>query len=188
MNKIILLSLLVCACQVGCIAQNKKKDYKLLQPDSVVQKLYGDSINRVLFNPKKVRCYLLEGFKNDPKNVVNSDQKTIADYPVSSTVGNIDISFCSVIQALMMSQVNYDFGDFEYKAKFMPYVCYEVLNGKERVNILFAFNKKSWAVEYNGKLIETKYNCEALLVEYFSRLLPEDKYINALKKNINENK
>lgn len=189
LSKTSLLCVILCVCYIGCSAQNKRRDCGLLQPDTVVQKLYGDSVSQVLFNPRKVKCYLLDGINRYAKaspTKKKDTQRFIAGYPISIVVGPIDLSFYSVVQSLMMSRLNYEFNEYEYKTPFSPYVCYEVSNGVDVVNILFSFNRKSWAVEYKGRLVEAKYSCEAFLLEYFSRLLPQDKYIKSLRGIKNE--
>ncbi len=180
-NTIILSITLLVIISFSCTGQIKRKiSSNVIKPDSITLNLYNDTINNIIFSPKKVICYTL-----NPMADSNKDNDTIGIFVIKDKVGKLHKSYYSILQFLMHSKSNYDLeSPFIFKCPFAPYVAFEFIKGREKAIVYIAFNCKEWGIYHNNKLVKYKYDCYELLIDYLVPLLPEDKYIQTLQKDL----
>lgn len=180
MRKLVLL-LTLCAVFASCyLARGTNRIRPSLYPDSVVVKLWGDSISRILFAGSRAVAYIL----HQPQGSELIQSKIAGKIP--RYVTKIEPYFYIILKALMMSQVNYDLRPYEPKGEFAPYVAFEVKYKKERCYILFGLSTETWAVWHNGQLKRYQTRSNKFLVEYLLRLMPQDEYLQTLSKYNND--
>lgn len=145
-------------------------------PDSTVSAFLGDTICGILFCPKEVVCHLIK---------TDGDLKPIGkdDAPEKVKLGELGLSQISVLQFLLHNERNYNFDSIVPKSPFIPYLTFDFIkNKKEMLTLYVSFNCEQFAVKCNEQFIVFKYKCKKEIVEYCSLLLPNDEYLNELKK------
>jgi hypothetical protein len=167
---------MTCTCK-GQSANN------LVGKDNAVVTIFGDSIARIIYSPKKVNVYTLKKMEGEP----NKKVKTINGYEVEKELKNISVSDYAVLQFLMKDTANYQSDSLsERKCYFVPYLAYEFVKEKEKATVIIAFNCECLGVWYNGNLLQKPYTCHRDLVRLSHALLPDDKYLNKLITYFNE--
>ena len=184
-NKWILLVLVMVgtmtACSESSVAQKSNGSFggkNSVVADSAVINLLGDEMCQVLFSPSKVTCYQMAptfGGEGSDKDYFLKAERT--------KIGKLETYHQVPLQLFLADISNYNLDTSEEpKCFFAPYLAFEFTGANKKVvTVYISFNCEKWAFEQDGKVVAYKYSCQPSLVRFCNYLLPEDKYLGALK-------
>lgn len=175
------------ACSESSVAQKSNGSLgskNSVVADSAVINLLGEEMCQALFSPSKVTCYQMAptfgGEGNDMEYFLKAER---------TKIGKLETYHQVPLQLFLADIANYNLDTSEEpKCFFAPYLAFEFAgNNKKQVTVYVSFNCEKWAFEQDGKVVFYKYSCQPSLVRFCNYLLPEDKYLGALKGTFENN-
>lgn len=152
---IILTALLVPMLSfASCGSQTSNKPlttYKRIQPDSSVQKILGDTITNLLFNPKKITVYSLSNREPDKSR---KEIEVCPNFVRDSLLTVLQPDLCAILQFnLLADSVNYKNDIDRVKSPYRPLLEFEFTCKKESASVLISLSDYTWAIMYKSKEI-----------------------------------
>ena len=156
--------------------KSPKKVAEIVQTDSLLQSLLGDSVClNVFITSNRVRCYKLT--TKQP----HDDDKTIGGYKVTSDCGPISKNDANILRFLLSDSKSYMMGVDLPSVPFIPELAVEFVSKKNKVDFVFSFAGGQYSIVFNGVTIKTvKYTNERLILLYFQRLLDDKELADML--------
>ncbi len=169
------LCIMVFAICVGCQASTKKELRNILtsQKELGYSKVMSDSIASIIFNAKKVSCFL--------------PSTSAADTLRTDTMAYLPNCLRSAVVCLLFNEQNFQSNDTIY-GRFQPWATYVFRANRKRVVYLeLDFSLRKWKLLDSNKheicTQDTKAGNMELL--YLTRLLfADDKTLNLLNENL----
>lgn len=153
--------------------------YKDLPHDSIVDRLWGDSISEIINNPTSIMAYRMypDSTKKD---------SLIGGYTIKHTIGTLDITYASPLMFFLNDHLNFNLSGDVVKTPFMPTMAFEFQRQRERAFVVISFNGNQLAVIYNDKeIVRRQFLNPRYLLRLSAGLQPQDEY---LKYMLNQQK
>lgn len=132
---------------------------------------------------KKITVYRL-----NPVIKVDSSDIAIANFKVIDKGTKLNQKQQDVLKFLVTSPLSYNNKTEQYKKIFAPYFAYEFQNGKDVLFLLVDISSDEWAVANKGEILQQGFTASRkYLIQLGHDIFPNDKYIDAIIKNIKEN-
>lgn len=146
-----------------------------LPTDSVVSMLLGDTISSFLYSPSAVYAYKMRPQKTETDTL-------IVDYAIDYLIGELDVSYYSILQFFLKDSSNYVLTNEKVKTPFSPNIGFEFVNhNQEKVYLLLAFNGNQLElIIQNQVILHRQFRNERFLLRFVWGLLPENEYIKSM--------
>lgn len=135
------------------------------RPDSVVAQQLGTGLTRVLFSPKKVRCYHLLS----KQNISDKEIQPVKGFVRDTLLATFTPDKIAVLQYVLLSNTNsYSEDIVSIEAPYRPVIEFEFTDKKKvTASVIISLSDRSWVIIYDGKE-QFKYNyADARLLERF---------------------
>lgn len=165
---LVFLAILMSCCFVACAktpVHDDKTDECWNMPDSTVVKQLGTSLTRVLFSPKKVKCYHLLS----KQNISEKEIQPVKGFVRDTLLTTLTKSQTAVLQYLLLSNTkSYSEDVVSIEAPYRPVIEFEFISKKKiSASVIISISDRSWVIIYDGKE-QFKYNyADARLLERF---------------------
>ena len=167
-NVLILLCLILVMGVISCEAKEKKEQTKdLLAPDSLINKILGDSIYKALLS-NNIKCWSVKTVDTDTtlhKGVVFDDS-----YILDKQLAKLNSVERGVLKFVLINNLdNYEQDKMGLRSPFFPIIAFEFSKGKNKLYVLISFVDYSWNIYKSGNKIFTFNYKDKDFVERFCK-------------------
>lgn len=147
--------------------------YKDLPRDSIMNRLWGDSISEIINAPTLIKAYRM--YPDSAKK----DTLIGGSYAIKHSIGILDLTYASPLILFLNDSLNFNFSDEIVKTPFTPTIAFEFRQQEKSVYIVISFNGNQLAIIYNGKeIVRKQFLNPRYLLRLSVGLQPEDEYLN----------
>lgn len=173
MKFFVFLSVLSAGILTACAAPKEKGGNYDIQPDSAVYYTLGKTMSDVLFDPKKVTCYILKG----KAKTEESDYELEPHYVRDSLVAKLKDDKVAILQfELLADEKNYGQDSMKVRSPYVPAIefCFE--RKKIQVHVIISLSNFSWTILYDDKRQGNWNYADKRFMERYCKMILGDAY------------
>lgn len=148
--------------------------YKNLPRDTILNRLWGDSISEIINSPIWIKAYKMCPDKAGQGTL-------IGNYAIEHYIGMLDMTYASPLMFFLNDSLNYNLSDNIVKTPFTPTIAFEFHQKSKSVFVVVSFNGNQLSVIYEDKeIIRKQFFNPRYLLRLSLGLQPDNEYIKYL--------